>query len=221
MNNSSKNRRDGRAAPGLPAARSPLSWGRVRREGTVQPFTVFYSLFGLVLGLSLAAVLSGFARVLRMRPRVHMGLLVPLLGLFVMLDLISFWNGAWQARDWMDPGYGYLFIALVVTGIYYIAASSVFPEAAKTVAEYDAHYFENRRWILPAIGFCNLAVFGWQYLLEIRDLPFSWWVAIPGYFALLITAAVTPSRRVSIACLAGLIGIYLFLTFKSLTGSSI
>lgn len=60
-------------------------------------FSFAFSLFGLLLGLSLAAVLTGFARALRMRPRIKMGLLSPLLGLFVILDVTSFWNGAWRA----------------------------------------------------------------------------------------------------------------------------
>ena len=186
----------------------------------MKPFNIFFSLFGLVLGLSLAAVLQGFGRVLRMRPRVKMGWLTPLLGLFVMLDLTSFWNGAWRARDMIQAGYGYLFIGLVITSVYYLAASSVFAQSGETVADYDEHYFENRRWILLAVGFCNLAVFGWLDFPNLAQLPPSWWIAFPAYFALLITAAATRSKPLGIACLAGLIGIYLFLAAKSLAAWS-
>lgn len=179
-------------------------------------FSIVFSLFGLILGLSIAAVLSGFARVLRMRPKVKMGLLTPLLGLFVMLDLTSFWNGAWRVHDWIKPEYGYLFLALVITSVYYVAASTVFPQAGETVAHFDEHYFANRRWILLAICFCNLAMFGWQDPLELPTLPPSWWVAFPAYFIILITAAFAKSRRLSVACLCGLILIYLFLTVRTL-----
>ena len=180
------------------------------------PFSIVFSLFGLILGLSVAAVLTGFARVLRMRPKVKMGVLSPLLGLFVILDLISFYNGAWRARDWIQPEYGYLFIALVITSVYYVAASTVFPQAGETVADFDQHYFENRRWILLAIGFCNLAVFGWQDLLVLHTLPRAWWYTVPEYFVLLVVAAFTRSRALSIACLSALVLIYLVLAAGSL-----
>jgi hypothetical protein len=182
----------------------------------MQPITIVFSLFGLLLGLSLAAVLSGFGRAVRMRPRVHMGWLTPLLGLFVMLDLTSFWHGAWRAQDYIRPEYGFLFVALVVSSVYYLAASCVFPESATTVAEFDAHYFDNRRWIFLAIAFCNLVVFGWEDWLERDHLPLAWWFSVPEYFALVMIAAFVRSRALSIACLVGLIGIFLFLASRSL-----
>ena len=177
----------------------------------MEPITIVFSLFGLLLGLSLAAVLSGFVRVIRMRPRVHMGWLTPLLGLFVMLDLTSFWHGAWRAQRYVRPEYGFLFVALVVSSVYYLAASSVFPQSATTAAEFDDHYFENRRWIFLAIGFCNLVVFGWVDWIEWSRLPLVWWFTIPEYVALVLLAAFVPGRSLSIACLAGLIGIFLFI----------
>jgi len=184
----------------------------------MEPFSIVFSLFGLLLGLSLARVLTGFERALRMRSRVRMGWLIPLLGLFVLLDVTSFWNGAWQMRHWLEPDYGHLFVALAVTAAYYLAATAVFPGNGTTIADHDRHYFATRRWILLAIGGCNLAVFGWQYWRDLWLEPTSWWVAIPSYFALLITAAITRRKDLSIACIAGLIGIYLFLAVKTLSG---
>ena len=182
----------------------------------MQPITIVFSLFGLLLGLSLIAVLSGFARVIKMRPRVHMGLLTPMLGTFVMLDLTSFWHGAWRAQAYVRPEYGFLFVALVVSSVYYLAASSVFPETATSAEEFDAHYFENRRWIFLSIAFCNLVVFGWEDWLERSQLPPAWWFTIPPYYALVIMAALVRGRALSIACLAGLIAIFLFLAVRSL-----
>jgi hypothetical protein len=173
------------------------------------PFSIFFSLYGLLLGLSVAVVVSGFARLLKARPRVWPGWLVPLLGIFIMLDITSFWNGAWRAREWMIPEYGHLFLGMVVISVYYLAASMVFPEKSGTAADFDAHYFENHRAILLAVAFCNLAVFGWQDWLQIRELPLATLILVPLYYALLLTAAFTRSRVVNIVCLAGLIAFYL------------
>ena len=171
-------------------------------------FNFVFSLFGLLLGLSLAEVLSGFARVLKLRRAVNIGWLVPLLGLFVMLDIASFWSGAWRSREWIEPHYGFLFLGLVITGLYYLAASIVFPASGDSRADYDAHYFAHRRQILGAVAFCNLAAFVWQDLLMLDQLPLRWWFIVPGYFVLIAAGMVTRSRPLSIAVLAGLIGIY-------------
>lgn len=172
------------------------------------PFSIFFSLYGLLLGLSVAVVVAGFARLIKARPRVWPGWPVTLLGIFVMLDITSFWNGAWRAREWMVPEYGHLFLGMVVISIYYLAASMVFPDKAESAADFDAHYFENRRPILLAVGFCNLAVFGWQDLLAIHELPLASWIFLPVYYALVLIAAFTRSRALGIACLGALIAFY-------------
>ena len=175
-------------------------------------FNFIFSLYSLLLGLGLAVILSGFAQVLKKRPLVPVGWLTGLLGIFIMLDVASFWAGAWRAREWFAPEYGYLFISLVITGLYYFAASLVFPDPdeAKTLEEFDAHYWANRRPILIAVLFCNLAVFAWQDVIEFADLPLSWWFGVPVYFALLIATIVTRSKRLTLFCLSGLIAVYVY-----------
>ena len=55
-------------------------------------FNFAFSLFAIVLGLSLVEVLTGFARALKRRRVVHLGWLTPMAAIFVMLDLTSFWE---------------------------------------------------------------------------------------------------------------------------------
>ena len=55
-------------------------------------FNFAFSLFGLLLGFSLAEVLSGFARALKRGSARKLGWLTTLLAIFVMLDLTSFWQ---------------------------------------------------------------------------------------------------------------------------------
>ena len=66
-------------------------------------FEYVFTLFGLLLGLSLAEILRGLGRVLRTNKPLHVGWLTPLLGLILMLDLASFWSGAWQMRAAITP----------------------------------------------------------------------------------------------------------------------
>lgn len=55
-------------------------------------FELDFSLYSLLLGLALVQVLSGLVRTIQSPDRVKMGWLTPLLGLWVMVDLTSFWT---------------------------------------------------------------------------------------------------------------------------------
>jgi hypothetical protein len=176
----------------------------------MQGFEFVFSLFALLLGLSLAEVLSGFAKALRHRRVVHLGWLTPLLAIFVMLDLTFFWDWTWTARDDIQPRAGVLVIGLFVAGLYYLAASVIFPADVREHADFDAHYFQHRRQVLGAIVLCNLVGEGWDQIRVASQIPWAIWFQIALYFALLAVGIVTSSKRVSVTVLALLIGLYLY-----------
>lgn len=128
-------------------------------------FEFIFSLFGLLLGLSMAEVLSGLARAIeaRLRPgsTVRIGWLTPLLGAFVMLDLLSFWRAAWTVRDIVAVSGNALIAITLFASAYYVAAHLVFPRETDAEIDFDAHFFRVRRiviGILCALLFCQL---GW------------------------------------------------------------
>ena len=141
------------SSPSLPHTSLPLlrksaawAWG-----SSMDAFNFAFSLFAIILGLSLAKVLEGFARALRRRRVVHLGWLTPMLAVFVMLDLTSFWEAGWATRKFLTPQYGMLLIGLVLCGLYYIAASIIFPGEFGDRDDFDEHYIEHRRQVLGAI----------------------------------------------------------------------
>jgi hypothetical protein len=183
--------------------------------GLVDAFNFAFSLFAIVLGLSLVEVLTGFARALRRRRMVHLGWLVPLLAIFVMLDLNAFWQWAWSGRRLINPGYGILTIGLFVSGLYYLAASIVFPSEFGDRADFDEHYIAHRRQVLGAIFICNV-------ITSVPVIVIRWGEAQPRlyfewaiYFGALLVAIVSRSKKVSIAMLSLLIGQYLFAAVMS------
>src|SRR5438045_635272 len=101
------------AAPGL-AKRAAARDIRRQNKGAAMPpaFDFVFSLFGLLLGLSLAEVLGGLARTLKQRKVVRLGWLTPLLGLLVMVDLASSWALAWSLRDSIPANFLTLVIGL-------------------------------------------------------------------------------------------------------------
>ena len=119
-------------------------------------FEFVFSLFGLLLGLSLAEVLSGFGKALKARRRVRIGWLTPMLGLLVMLDLTSFWLAAWLMRDVLPVKYLVLMLLLIFTGLYYLAATMVFPAEPDECPDFDVHFWDNKRLIVAAVFVLNL-----------------------------------------------------------------
>ena len=90
-------------------------------------FEFVFSLFSLVLGLTLVEVLGGFVRSMKQfRTRretsghIGIGLLTPLLAVFMMLDVSSYWISIWGIRDGITVGYPAVFLGLIVTGGYYL-----------------------------------------------------------------------------------------------------
>ena len=108
-------------------------------------FEFVFSLFGLLLGFSLVEVLSGLVRTLQLGGplrrhadrRVRIGWLTPLLGLFVLVDLTSFWNIAWRSRDAIPANFGTMLLGVAVTGLYYFSASMVFPDKPEEWPDFD------------------------------------------------------------------------------------
>lgn len=122
-------------------------------------FNFVFTLYGLLIGFSLVEVLGGQARALEAqigaarsdkRP-FRAGWLTPLLGLFVMLDILSFWGSAWVARDHLSMNGPVMLGGLFFAGSYYLAAHLVFPGEPTDWPDLDVHYFLVRRPVLATI----------------------------------------------------------------------
>jgi len=115
-------------------------------------FEFLFALYGLMLGLSIAEVLSGLARSLEdrlhSRPTLRIGWLSPLLAVFVLLDLLSFWAAAWTVRPLVKVSGESLMLVTAFAGAYYLAARLVFPRELDRVDDLDDHFFRVRRIVL-------------------------------------------------------------------------
>jgi cation transport ATPase len=150
-------------------------------------FDFAFTLFGLLLGLSLAELFGGFARALRARHRVRIGWLSPLLALLMIVDLISFWIGAWNDRASITVTFPTLLFGAAIAGLYYMAAALVFPENLEEWRDLDTYYATQKVWVVVAIQLSNwLVIAGNMFLygnLFTSVLPFA-------KFALWVSAGV-------------------------------
>jgi hypothetical protein len=182
-------------------------------------FDLDFSLFSLLLGLALVQVLSGLVQTIQSPDRVKIGWLTPLLGLFVILDLTSFWTIAWSLRDAAPPRFIALLYGLLVMGLYYFAASLVFPTRPEDYPNLDQHFFRYRRTIVGAVIACNLLAWTGQALLGINPAPrLEDAAAMAVWLTSLLALTCVSSPRTSLALLLFVIALYPLSGLLSLAG---
>ncbi|UZK65962.1 hypothetical protein [Sphingomonas sp. M1-B02] len=119
-------------------------------------FDFLFAVFSLLLGLAMAEILSGFARVMKIHARhraglgkdVRVGWLVPLMGLFVLLSQLTFWTTAFSMRDQLPFNYVVLLCVTAIVGGYYLLSSLVWPDDPLSWPDFDAYYDQHNRFIL-------------------------------------------------------------------------
>ena len=176
-----------------------------RGASTVTAFEFVFPLFGLLVGLSFAEMLSGLARALKTKRDVHVGWLTPLLGTLILINLTMFWQGAWEVRDVGAPTSVSLLLILAVGGGYFLAASMVFPSPGDEVRDLDTHFMDNRGVALLAIAGCNLLYLVLIAAAAAQRLSAAWWIGNALFLALLLVAALARGKRLVLAILVALI----------------
>ena len=188
-------------------------------------FEFVFILYGLILGLSLAAILSGLGRALEFEFATDasakdsdfvIGSLTPLMAVFVMLDLMSFWMFAWAVRNYIEVNPPTLVSVAAFASGYFLTARLVFPERPETFKNLNAHYFRTSRTIYGIL--IAMVVTQWIYLAsisELRDAIFSFQpIALTLLLiSLMAIAIIWRNRHVQAVILVALIVRYLVLYF--------
>ena len=179
-------------------------------------FEFIFTLFGLLLGLSIVEVLGGLARAIeaRLRPgsALQVGWLTPLLGVFVLLDLLSFWAAAWTSRDLVAISGGSLMAVTVFSSAYYLAARLVFPPDLDETPDLDAHFFRVRRIVLGAMFALLVVQLGWYASVPALAVHLAHPVALGltlVLVALMIAAMLVRGKRASGVVMGALVARYL------------
>ena len=133
-------------------------------------FEFVFVLYALLLGLSMVELLAGFGRAMEYKfardaadQGFAVGWLTPLLAIFVLLDLISFWIFAWTIRTLIEVN------SLTIMGVtgfaasYYLAARLVFPSEPDSFTDLDDHFYRVRRLVMGIL--MVLVIVQWTYLL--------------------------------------------------------
>ena len=177
-------------------------------------FDFLFTLFGLVLGLAMAEALGGFVRALKARTlpdaaaaRPRIGWLTPMLTLIVIFDLITCWGLAWTIRTHVPMSLLTMIGGTGFVTVYFIVAGLLWPDAPGEWPDIDDWFDRHKAPIGLLLGGINIAfaavsVLGGRY----SGVPYLQVI----YVALLFALALTRSRRQSLAVLAALSGLYVW-----------
>jgi len=175
----------------------------------VSNFEFVFSLLVILLGLALAEVLGGAARVAKRRPKLAVGWATGLLAAWVCEEIVLFWRVARRAQDTIDTSPATLFAGFAITALYYFAGALVFPEKLEGRASLDDYFMEEKAKVIGAVlGAYALAyalrpaVMGWASWAWMSWLD---WVIIVLLFAAGIAAILTRRLKVATALLAFLV----------------
>ena len=131
-------------------------------------FDLIVRLFALVLGFSIAEVLGGFARTVRFKlgllpfppEATRVGWLVPLLGLLVVMDQMSFWLAFYVLQDRIPLSLLTMLVVLFLVGGFYVVSGLVFPAHPEKWPGFDDYYFRVKTAVLGGLLAVNVAITG-------------------------------------------------------------
>ncbi len=179
-------------------------------------FEFFFSFYGMVLGLSVAVIATGFATAIQHRRSIRIGWLTLLLALFVSLDIATFWDSAWHTFRDAPFSYGMLVIGLAIALVYFIAASLIFPHQIADGMDLDDHFRANKKVALLLTVAANVLMAG-TTAMQLLDRPnavqiigaYAFTLAL--YVVLVVPAALTKNRKLFGALIGLHVVIYLVL----------
>lgn len=181
-------------------------------------FEFVFALYSLLLGLSMVELLGGLGRALEARfaaeadrEKFTIGWLTPLLAIFVMLDLLSFWQAAWTMRGNIAVSGSTLMAVATFASLYFLAARLVFPSNPEGFANLDTHYFRVRRVVLGLLLVLLAAQLGYYLshpvLAAAFQRPLVWGLTLI-LTALMVAAMLVKGVRASVAVLSLLVARY-------------
>jgi len=120
-------------------------------------FEYLFTFYGLLLGLAIANVATGFADMWRSREDMDPGWTTPLLGLFVLLAAAHQWISFWGGRDSITMEPWTLLISIGVAFPYIFVSQGMFPRQQDKWRSLEEYYAGHSRVLMGALMIPSVA----------------------------------------------------------------
>ena len=172
-------------------------------------FEFVFSLLAILLGLALAEVLGGLARVIKRRPRLRIGWGQGLLTTWATTEIVLFWRVAWRARNDLPDSSPALLAGFAITALYYFAGALLWPEGLERRDSLDDYFMQEKAKVIGALLAAMALAYGLRPLIMgSASWAYMEWFDVASLATIVVAAIwaiVTRSLRVAIGCLAVLV----------------
>jgi hypothetical protein len=172
-------------------------------------FDFAFSLFVILLGLGLAEVFGGLARVAKARPALPIGWGTGLLATWIVMRTALFWRLIWRTRDSFPDNSVALLAGVLICGLVYFAGALVFPDELPGRTGLDDYFMKEKAKAIGALLAANALayalrplVLGWASWSYMKWLD---WLGLAIIFGAGPVAMLTKRRGLAIAGLAVLV----------------
>lgn len=172
-------------------------------------FSFFFAFYGLILGLAVAELLSGFAGMVRHRALGKIEAQTALLALFTFISICVTWIDAWNELRSITLDFAGLWAPILLATAYYLAAAVIFPHEPDQYANLGAYYAGRKTFVIGAIWAAVLlevvASSSWFETIFRSDPGFFWYFLVPYNFAMnacFLALLLVRARRANIVLLA-------------------
>jgi hypothetical protein len=124
----------------------------------MQPFDIFFTFYGLLLGLAAAEVLSGVGAFTRERPLRSMELQSALLAFLIFLVICATWIDAYAFREAFDLSFASMACPVAAATAYYLSAVVVLPRDKADYDAMDGYFLRKKRFIITMLVIAELAL---------------------------------------------------------------
>lgn len=163
----------------------------------MDPFEFFMIVYGLLLGLAVAELFGGLARIVQERTRPRIGIMVPMLAVILLIELVATFIDAWRNLQGVSIELHQLAIPTVVALAYFSLAAILVPRHFQDWPSLDGYFDHRRRWIIGLFLVANPLLMGVDfvtnnYIAAGASLDLLGWVArqawlLSSYVVLLVS----------------------------------
>jgi hypothetical protein len=142
-------------------------------------FSFFFAFYGLILGLAVAELLSGFVSFARERRVRDLEIQTALLALLVFVDVCATWLDAYETLRGITLSFGGLAAPIMVATGFYLGAAMVFPRNSGELDNLQDYYMRRHGFVASMLLMAEVFLsftFWAQYRNDLIYEPAKFWL---------------------------------------------